>query len=66
MKKFCNRNCNECSLLEVDETHGDRQLTLLLNVLVNIYGDENSLVLLREMALFYWKTMERFPLRESL
>lgn len=40
MKKFCNGNCNECSLLQVDETHGDRQLTLLLNVLVNIYGDD--------------------------
>ena len=40
MKKFCNGNCNECSLLQVDETHGDRQFTLLLNVLVNIYGDD--------------------------
>ena len=37
MKKFCNGNCNECSLLQVDETHGDRQLGLLLNILEKLH-----------------------------
>lgn len=32
MKRFCNENCNECSVLQTDETNGDRQLSLLLNV----------------------------------
>lgn len=40
MKRFCNEKCCECSLTQLDESNGRKQLDLLLNILVNIYGDD--------------------------
>ena len=38
MKRLCDENCNECSLLE--DTRSNRELTLILNKAYDKFGDE--------------------------